>query len=670
MEVKNMTKRIMNLLPNFEYREGENYEPTEYGTSELVNYCLNAKGYLDKNFSNHPNYDNDGKVVLNEKTYRNIDRNAIHRFGEWVWGNAPKIKYDFKVGDHVILYTDDNQLGGTNSTMRSLIGKEATITSCGNRTCHVDLDGEEWAWDLSYLVPVDAKESDKKIMSPEQKRFFYFDLKDFNQYLDEESVNTINTLFPWIKPHNGAKTSKVINRICRDFGLTKHEDYNREYGKFADAINPTEITRWTILSVNPIDFLMMSNGNSWKSCHWIDKTYRGVGRGYGGCYSSGTLSYAEDEVSFVLYTVDGSYKGKEYELQPKIHRQMFHYYKGILIQGRLYPNDQEGSGTQDTQETIDLYKQFREIAQRVISECFGLPNLWKNKKGTSECGKVSRSEGTHYTDYLHYSNCNVSYNKSMYGEDPAPAIRMTIGHAPICPVCGEEHDNQECILCYDCYRSGYVCARCGDCIHEDDDYIQIGDSRYCCPECAESDGYVWCANVDEWHSQYDSDVMYDDYENEWFYDRHGYWESAITTEDGSHFINEENAEYAGYRETYDGCWYHEYDVYYCEHCDRIVHRSEWDSDHDCCEDCAREHADDSERSDSATRKFKVGDLVVGNDLASKRYGITVKGWKGQVTEVYDNYFKAKELINGVPVGFAFTLKYECFDLVSEESEVA
>lgn len=335
-------------------------------------------------------------------------------------------------------------------------------------------------------------------MSPEQKRFFYFDLKDFNQYLDEESVNTINTLFPWIKPHNGAKTSKVINRICRDFGLTAHEDYNREYGKFADAINPTEITRWTILSVNPIDFLMMSNGNSWKSCHWIDKTYRGVGRGYGGCYSSGTLSYAEDEVSIVLYTVDGSYKGTEYELQPKIHRQMFHYYKGILIQGRLYPNDQEGSGTQDTQETLDLYKQFREIAQRVISECFGLPNLWKNKKGTSECGKVSLSEGTHYHDYLHYSNCNVSYNKSMYGDDSAPAIRMTIGHAPICPVCGEEHDNQECILCNDCYRGGYVCERCGESVSEADG-IRIGDYWYCCAECAENDGYVWCANVDEWH---------------------------------------------------------------------------------------------------------------------------------------------------------------------------
>ena len=30
-------------------------------------------------------------------------------------------------------------------------------------------------------------------------------------------------------------------------------------------------------------------------------------------------------------------------------------------------------------------------------------------------------------------------------------------------------------------------------------------------------------------------------------------------------------------------------------------------------------------------KFKVGNIIIGNELANSRYGITVEGWKGEVT---------------------------------------
>lgn len=36
------------------------------------------------------------------------------------------------------------------------------------------------------------------------------------------------------------------------------------------------------------------------------------------------------------------------------------------------------------------------------------------------------------------------------------------------------------------------------------------------------------------------------------------------------------------------------------------------------------------------RKFKVGDKVIGNDLADENYGITCKGYKGIVTDVLNN----------------------------------
>lgn len=62
----------------------------------------------------------------------------------------------------------------------------------------------------------------------------------------------------------------------------------------------------------------------------------------------------------------------------------------------------------------------------------------------------------------------------------------------------------------------------------------------------------------------------------------------------------------------------------------------------------------------ATRKFKVGDLVIGNDLADKHYCITCKGYKGIVTDVLNN---GKIKVNH------FSVLEECFDLFEEEEKI-
>lgn len=40
-------------------------------------------------------------------------------------------------------------------------------------------------------------------------------------------------------------------------------------------------------------------------------------------------------------------------------------------------------------------------------------------------------------------------------------------------------------------------------------------------------------------------------------------------------------------------------------------------------------------------KFKVGDHIIGNEKASKKYGITKKGWKGIVTKALKDSFEAR-----------------------------
>nr|DAV24416.1 MAG TPA: hypothetical protein [Caudoviricetes sp.] len=79
-----------------------------------------------------------------------------------------------------------------------------------------------------------------------------------------------------------------------------------------------------------------------------------------------------------------------------------------------------------------------------------------------------------------------------------------------------------------------------------------------------------------------------------------------------------------------------------------------------------EHAPDSFMPNSqfsrtlipvAARKFKVGDKVIGNDLADGYYGITSKGYKGIVTDVLNN---GKIKVN------QYTVLEECFDLSEEK----
>jgi hypothetical protein len=64
-------------------------------------------------------------------------------------------------------------------------------------------------------------------------------------------------------------------------------------------------------------------------------------------------------------------------------------------------------------------------------------------------------------------------------------------------------------------------------------------------------------------------------------------------------------------------------------------------------------------------KFKVGDKVIGNDKANRRYVITKKGWVGVVTKVEAGYFVAKDIHNNKE----YTLGYNYFDLFSSEKIV-
>lgn len=321
-------------------------------------------------------------------------------------------------------------------------------------------------------------------------------LTDYHdQYIDEETCNRINEIYPEIKAHAGKKTSKIVRRFCEITGIKdKDADFERRYALYADAINPIVLDETMIISWNPLDYLTQSNGNSWTSCHNI-----GFGDGEYGCYSSGTLSYMLDESSLVIYVIDKKFVNDSapYWTHSKIHRQMFHINAEgtTILQGRLYPDDQSDYGRETD---FSSYKQYREIVEDVVSTAFGLTNSWTNKRGTSSCVKsISKDYGTHYRDYSHYDNVNVSYNKEAEVQQ-----NLHIGHNPICPSCGNLHCDERCTD-DSCWDNGphHVCRSCGDEYHEDD--MHLIDGNWYCSDCS-----FWCEYHGRWEVGDPNDCTY------------------------------------------------------------------------------------------------------------------------------------------------------------------
>ena len=126
----------------------------------------------------------------------------------------------------------------------------------------------------------------------------------------------------------------------------------------------------------------------------------------------------------------------------------------------------------------------------------------------------------------------------------------------ICSCCGEEikenedfHEYNGEIYCEDCFDENFVlCEDCGETIPRDKAYWVDGNEYYVCESCYE-DNYFTCEDCGEIH-----------------HNGYGMWVDH------------------GERKVCDNC--RENNYYYCEDCDEWVNYDNWNSDYDCCEDCA------------------------------------------------------------------------------------
>lgn len=589
-EKLDIIKEMKELLNEYDY------DYKEDALWKIVDKWASNKATLIGLFRKHPNYNGKFQIVFSSDYDRTVDRNITMWFTNWFYDLCNNEEVAKKFGIEKYMTVDGVTFEEANKKYMEALGaftSECYIPSWYSRTAILSaLQNEQNA---DYIISLydtmcEARDFyDKFGGSDISKDFYnyqeciYNTLISTEQILTDEEVVNLNKCIPQLKVNRGMKRSRVVNKIAIISEISKNSEYNSRFAQYADAINPLKITRHTVISVNPIDYLTMSFGNSWASCHTIDKeNRRGMPQSYEGCYSSGTISYMLDQPSIVYYTIDHHYDGNYFELEPKINRCMFHYHDGALVQGRVYPQCNDGEN--------GIYKTIREIAQKTMADLLDVANLWYCRKGTSACCEYIHSNGTHYHDYEHFSNCNISFIKNGDGYR-TDAERMTVGHQPISVYSGNYHwcetnimgdDDDEC-----------CCADCGEYYDRDDMYYI--DGEWYCEDCC-----FYCEYHCEWETrgwndenyhyvEHYGDVCYDALENSGYFfycdDCERWFRGDGNTVMGSSYEYTvcdncfDDYVWVSNREEY----YHCNDVVYCESCGEYY--LEEDSEHGECPNC-------------------------------------------------------------------------------------
>lgn len=408
------------------------HDCTEHGVCKILDEYFSKKKDLIELFKKSPNYIGNMRICVDIELARNGNDSEIVHFCDTFANNVG-------AASHFLKWTDENgksladytRIGIKRFTARQLCygNVEDILTQNMANRSKFRSDGitHSSIMDFEFFCSVISKF--KSSTTPK---------------LSKETVNGLTQYKINGKFVEGMKTSRAFNRVCSIYGVDKLPAYNKLFAEYSDMVSDLKRKLKFYISVNPLDYLTMSFGKSWASCHTIDKrNERRMPNDYSGMYCGGTLSYMLDGTSIITYVHDHATEDHE---EGKLYRNMFHFGGGTLVQGRIYPQGNDGA--------TDLYKTFRRFMQIELTQMLGLnADDWVKKSGS--CGDNIRSRGVHYQDYNHFSSCNVSYPREM---PSAYGNVIIVGHNRICPYCGYEVSNGD--------DTGYLCH--SECPHDED----------------------------------------------------------------------------------------------------------------------------------------------------------------------------------------------------------
>lgn len=393
---------VMALLTKYGHRN------SEYGVCKMLNEYFTNKKDLIELFQKSEHYIGDMRMMIDIELERENSARDIREFcdGFPTGVNAKGLLLKFK-DENGKKFEDYLRTGVKSITAKDLMKPEAVapLKKATEYQNTFDSDGATKASHDVYGGFCSAICNFRGISS---------------STISHENAERMNEKY---KVREGMKTSRAFNRVCTFYGVDKAKKYNKLFAQYADMVSGLKRKLKFFISVNPIDYLTMSFGVNWASCHTIDKeNRRRMPSSYSGMYCGGTMSYMLDGTSIITFVHDHVPTNWE---DGKIYRCMFHYGNDILVQGRVYPQGNDGR--------TNLYKVFRNYMQDELSAMLGLTDTIWRKKDNGRVSSNVNSLGVHYCDYTNFSDCNVSYPRER--SDSSDNV-ITIGHSGVCPCCG------------------------------------------------------------------------------------------------------------------------------------------------------------------------------------------------------------------------------------------
>lgn len=383
---------------------------SEHGTCTVLDAAFTAKEPLIQKFITSAHYIGNLRIAIEVDLERELDIWQIRNF-------LDSFKVAMRPESILLKHTDANNKSITDYLMRGI--KKGSVKNIDTSKRNEDKiaqfndDGHTFESERAY-------------------NGFCSWVSDF-RYTDSATLQTDYDR-DGIELKHGMKTSRAFNKVCVHYGLDKAHPrkaivnengaavektvypYDKLFAQYADLVTAGTRHLYFIISLNPLDYLTMSFGPNWKSCHSID----------GGSYMGGCLSYMLDNTSMITFVVD-SIDGNIHE-KGKIYRQMFHYNNGFFIQNRMYPQGKDGA--------VDLYEKFRVIVQDEFTNILGLAeNNWTCDYDRYSGHYASVHEGSHYRDLGGHEDCHLFYptqNEYMRYE----STPIHIGHESLCFYCG------------------------------------------------------------------------------------------------------------------------------------------------------------------------------------------------------------------------------------------
>lgn len=229
--------------------------------------------------------------------------------------------------------------------------------------------------------------------------------RSYNYKMDNNCIRFHETAYREIKEYLNAiglndddmninaKASRNINAIIKKFKLADRTEYNKASAKCFDAMALKPLQVKFVVSLNICDFVTMSHGNSWSSCH----SFRNRGSWHAGC-----LSYANDDVTVITYGLDKNCPDNDYYKNDKIFRQLFMINKEHTeyVQSRMYP-----ACNIYTDESVNA--SFNSILSEVDIDISDTP-----VRTESGC-VISGEHYLNYPDYLNFRNACNRYGSNL-----------------------------------------------------------------------------------------------------------------------------------------------------------------------------------------------------------------------------------------------------------------